>query len=71
MVVSDALVLTSKAIRNTVKSLHSSIVGLIPPSCMCYWIPTVIEAVHGVCISLQFPVEVSLPSELTTAGAGE
>lgn len=57
-----------KAIRNTVKSLHSSIVVLFPPSCMCYWIPTVVSTVHGVYISLQCPVEVSLCSEVTNAG---
>lgn len=66
--VSGALVLKSKAIRNTVKSLHSSLVILFPPSCMCYWIPTVIGTVHGVYISLQFPVEVGLRSEVTNAG---
>lgn len=66
--VSDALVLKSKDVRNTVKSLHLSIVILFPPACMCYWIPTVIETVHGMYISLKFPVEVSLCSEVTSAG---
>lgn len=67
--VNDALVLKSKAVRDTVKSLHSPIVILPPRSCMSYWIPTVTETVHVVYISLQFPVEVSLHSESTTAGS--
>lgn len=57
---------------NTVKRLHPPIVSPSPCAHVAGLVPTVISAVHGLCISLQFPViEVSVCSELTHAGAGK
>lgn len=69
--VRDAPVRKSVAMRNTVKRLHPPIVSPLPCVHVAGLVPTGISAVHGLYISLQFPVEVSLCSELTDAGAGK
>lgn len=71
VVVRDALVRESVAMRNTVKRLHTPIVSPFPRVHVAGLVPTVMSAVHGLYISLQFPLEVSLCSELTDARAGK